>query len=170
MATSGNDLTDMDREESAPIDMLAAVFQARGWSWELTGDDEVAADYKGSWTSYQIRAIWREEDSVLQLLVLPDIVAGSDKHSAIYEALGLINEQMWLGHFDIWSSTGVILFRHAAILPSNRLIEIDQAQTIIDVAIDECERFYPVFQFILWGGKSPREAIASALVDIHGEA
>ena len=28
----------------------------------------------------------------------------------------------------------------------------------------------PVFQFVLWGGKSPGEAIAAALIDTHGEA
>ena len=32
------------------------------------------------------------------------------------------------------------------------------------------ERFYPVFQFVLWGGKSPGEAISAALIDTHGEA
>jgi hypothetical protein len=36
--------------------------------------------------------------------------------------------------------------------------------------MEECERFYPVFQFVLWGGKSPGEAIAAALIDTHGEA
>ena len=59
-----------ERDESAPVDMLAALFEARGWSFELDGDDEITAEYKGSWTSYQIRAIWRDEDNALQLLVL----------------------------------------------------------------------------------------------------
>ena len=39
-----------------------------------------------------------------------------------------------------------------------------------EAALEECERFYPVFQFVLWGGKSPGEAIAAALIDTHGEA
>lgn len=161
---------DFEREESAPIDMLAALFEARGWAFEYVSDDEVSAEYKGSWTSYQMRAIWREEDCVLQLLILPDVVVGKEKRTAVYEALGLINEQLWLGHFDLWSSNGMVLFRHAAIMPANGLLGIEQAQTMIDSAIDECERFYPVFQFILWGGKSPTEALASALVDTYGEA
>src|SRR5688572_31021705 len=41
---------------------------------------------------------------------------------------------------------------------------------ITEAAMEECERFYPVFQFVLWGGKSPGEAIAAALIDTHGEA
>jgi hypothetical protein len=44
------------------------------------------------------------------------------------------------------------------------------AEVLVESAIDECERFYPVFQFVLWGGKTPREAIAAALIETQGEA
>ena len=44
------------------------------------------------------------------------------------------------------------------------------AEAIAEAAMEECERFYPVFQFVLWGGKSPTEAIAAALIDTAGEA
>ena len=40
----------------------------------------------------------------------------------------------------------------------------------VEIAIDECDRFYPAFQFVLWGDKSPRAALESALVDAAGEA
>ena len=39
-----------------------------------------------------------------------------------------------------------------------------------EAAIAECARFYPVFQFVLWRGKSPTEAISAALIDTAGEA
>lgn len=170
MDNTDEDFGQFERDESAPVDMLAALFEARGWSYEMTGEDEISAEYKGSWTSYQIRAIWREEDNALQVIALPDVTVPSDKRDPVYTALGLINEQLWLGHFDLWSSNGILLFRHGTLLPSNGLLGVDQAQTMIDVAIDECERFYPVFQFIIWGDKTPEEAIASALVETHGEA
>ncbi|MFC4291200.1 YbjN domain-containing protein [Sphingorhabdus arenilitoris] len=170
MPDPDEDFASFDRDESAPMDMFAALFEARGWSHEANGDEEVSAEYKGSWASYQIRAIWRGEDNSLQVIILPDVTVPSDKRNDIYRALGLINEQLWMGHFDIWSNNGILLFRHGSLLPPNGMLGIDQAQTIIDVAIDECERFYPVFQFIIWGDKSPEDAIASALVETHGEA
>ena len=49
-------------------------------------------------------------------------------------------------------------------------LSLEQAEAIAAAAVEECERFYPVFQFVLWGGKSPGEAIAAALIDTHGEA
>ena len=49
-------------------------------------------------------------------------------------------------------------------------MSLDAAELLVESAIEECERFYPVFQFVLWGGKSPKEAIAAALIETHGEA
>jgi hypothetical protein len=49
-------------------------------------------------------------------------------------------------------------------------MSLAQTETLIESAIDECERYYPVFQFVLWGGKTPREAIAAALIETQGEA
>lgn len=157
-------------EESAPVEMLAALFEAREWPFEYAGEDEISAEVKGSWATYQVQAIWRSEDHVLQLLCLPEVRVPEAKRVAMYEALALINEQLWLGHFDMWSNGGVVLFRHGIMLGDEGLLGPAQAQMVVEAAIEECDRFYPVFQFILWGDKSPKEALAAALVDAAGEA
>lgn len=170
MRESDDNLSTFHQDESLPVDMLAALYEARGWSFEREADDEISAEVRGSWTNYNIRAIWREEDNVLQIIALPGVNVDKDKRANIYKALGLINEQLWIGHFDLWENNGILLFRHALIMSSNGMLGIEQAQTMIDTAIDECERYYPVFQFIIWGGKSPEDAIANALIDTQGEA
>ncbi len=162
--------SDIDGDEAPPVDMLAAFFEARGWTIESQGEEEISATIRGSWTSYQLRAIWRPDDHVLQLLLLPEMRVPSDKQPAIYETLALINEQLWLGHFDFWSNSSMLLFRHAFIIGQSGMLGLDQAQAIVDLAIEEWERFYPVFQFVLWGDKSPRDAIDSAMIDTLGEA
>ncbi|RJF90745.1 YbjN domain-containing protein [Sphingomonas cavernae] len=160
------------RDSGAPIEMLEAYFTAHGWTHEKVGDDEIVATTDGSWAKYELRAVWREDDRVLQFLALPDIKVAVEKRAAIYETLGLINEQLWLGHFELWSSSGIVLFRHAALLDGQEdyHLSLDQVELLVETAIDECERFYPVFQFVLWGGKSPPEAIAAALIETRGEA
>ncbi len=157
-------------DDAAPVDMLAALFEARGWPCEMISEDEVSCEVQGSWTKYQLRAIWRKEDHVLQMLCLPDIRVADDKLSQAHELLAMINEQMWLGHFDVWSNGKVLLYRHGALLGDEGLLSISQAQALAENAIDECDRFYPAFQFVLWGDKSPRAALDSALVDAAGEA
>ncbi len=161
------------RDASAPIEMLEHYFAARGWDFQRAGDEEIVAQFQGSWAQYELRAVWREEDRVLQFLALPDIRVTADKRLAMYETLGLINEQLWLGHFEMWTSSSMVLFRHAALLETQSgysSLTLDQAETLIESAIDECERFYPVFQFVLWSDKTPQEAIAAAMIETQGEA
>ncbi|HKX22152.1 MAG TPA: YbjN domain-containing protein, partial [Rhizorhapis sp.] len=75
------------RDEAAPIDMLAAFFEAHGWPFEHVSEEEIVATTQGSWAQYELRAIWREQDQVLQLLALPDIRVPEEKRPAIYETL-----------------------------------------------------------------------------------
>lgn len=162
---------DIERDDdAAPVDMLASLFAARGWPYEFVGPDEISVEVQGSWANYQLRGIWRPEDHVLQLLCLPDIRVTDDKRAAMFEVLALINEQLWLGHFDVWSNGSVLLYRHGLMLGDEGLLSPAQAQVAVESAIEECDRFYPAFQFILWGDKTPAEALAAALVDAAGEA
>ena len=39
--------------------------------------------------------------SVLQFLAFPDIKVTDDRRAAIYETIGLVNEQLWVGHFEL---------------------------------------------------------------------
>ena len=159
-----------ERDDGAPIEVLEQYFEARGWACERAGEGEIIASATGSWAQYELRGVWRSEDQVLQFLAFPDIKVGPEKRAAIYETLGLINEQLWLGHFELWSGSGLIVFRHAALVGEGDTMSFEQAEAISEAAIEECERFYPVFQFVLWGGKSPGEAISAALIDTAGEA
>ena len=161
-----------ERDDGAPIEVLEQYFEARGWACERTAEGEIVASATGSWAQYELRGVWRPEDQVLQFLAFPDIKVGPEKRTAIYEALSLINEQLWLGHFEMWSGSGLVVFRHSTILDAREGegLSLEQAEAIAEAAVEECERFYPVFQFVLWGGKSPGEAIAAALIDTHGEA
>jgi len=164
------DEAEFDRDAAAPIDMLETYFAAHGWTHERE-DDEIVAKVKGSWTQYELRAIWREDDGVLQFMGFPDVRVPDERRAAIYETIGLVNEQLWVGHFELWASTGVLLYRHAALVDGeDGTLSLGSAELIVDSAIDECERFYPVFQFVLWGGKTPRAALEAAMVDAAGEA
>jgi hypothetical protein len=105
-------------------------------------------------------------------MAFPDIKVADHQTATVYEAIGLINEQLWLGHFELWSGAGTVLFRNAVLIDTgdDAGLSLDQAETVIEAAVDEVDRFYPVFQFVLWGGKSPKDAIAAALVETRGEA
>ena len=45
-----------------------------------------------------------------------------------------------------------------------------EVSRLLDIAKSECERFYPAFQFVIWGGQSADAAISNALLDTLGQA
>lgn len=160
----------------APIDTLERYFGANGWSSERSGDEEIAATIDGAWGKYEVRALWREEDNVLQIVGMPGLRVPDEHRASGYELAGRINEQLWLGHFDIWSADGSVLFRHAALLavPEDEEegvgLSLAQAETFVEAALDECDRYYPAFDFLIAGAHNPTEALAAALIDVAGEA
>ena len=55
------------------------------------------------------------------------------------------------------------------------LIESDrptpaQTASMIDVAMEAADRFYPAFDFLLAGAKSPEEAMAACMFETVGQA
>ena len=168
--------TDYMAESAAPIDTLEHYFRSHDWQFERDGDDEIVATVKGSWSDYELRGLWRADDQVLQFIAMTGISAAAtptgQERSALYELLGMVNEQLWVGHFELWSSDGAVLFRHALLLDGgdDSGLSLPQAHAMVDAAIEECERYYPAIQFVLWGGKTPREALAAALTETEGEA
>ena len=64
----------------------------------------------------------------------------------------------------------MLLYRHGLMLGDDGLLSLSQAQMAVEQAVDECDRFYPAFQFVLWGDRDAAEALANALVDAAGEA
>lgn len=156
--------------DAPPVDMLSALFEARGWPHRIVSNEEISGEVQGSWAKYQLRCVWRQDDHVLQVICLPDIRVVADRRAVTHELLALVNEQIWLGHFDVWSEGSVLVYRHGALLGDDGLLSLAQAQALIETAVDECDRFYPAFQFVLWGGKEAREALDAALIDAAGEA
>ena len=92
------------------------------------------------------------------------------KRQLVFELLALINDRIWLGHFSLWKVEGLPIYRHAIPLRGAEGLAPEQVEDLLDVAIAECERFYPAFQYLIWGGKSPEEAFDAAIIDPIGEA
>ena len=94
----------------------------------------------------------------------------ANKREAIYALLALANEKLWLGHFDLWSDENLPVFRHALLLREGISVSGELMEDLVDIAVTECERFYPAFQFVIWGGKPPLEALTAAMLETEGEA
>jgi hypothetical protein len=155
---------------ACPLDVFEAVCLESDLACERMGEGELCIALEGQWTTYQLRLVWREEDRSLQLVCLFDLKVPEPRRASVYETIGLINERLWLGHFEMWASGGDLLFRHAALLDGDAGVSVAQAESLIEAAVAECERYYPVFNFVLWAGKKPADALEAAMLETVGEA
>jgi hypothetical protein len=167
----------LEREHAInPLDILEQIIAANEWSFERRSDGEMAAEAPGKWCDYGLYFSWSSEISAMHFSCAFDLKVPPEGRAKLFELLALANEKLWIGHFELWSSTNVLLFRHAAMIDGDAdgegegTMSLAAAELLIESAVEECERFYPVFQFVLWGGKSPKEALAAALVETQGEA
>jgi hypothetical protein len=88
----------------------------------------------------------------------------------VQQLISLINEQMWVGHFDLWSQDGLIMYRHALVLAGGVEATGRQCETLLATALDACERYFPAFQFVVWAGKPARAALDAAMFETQGQA
>lgn len=155
-----------------PVDMAEELAGANDWACERHGQDELTLFISGRYADLQFRIFWREDFKTLQFACLFDLKVPEGRKLEVYRLLGLVNERLWIGHFEYWADEGALLFRHASLAndPLLGAIGEEHIATIIETALNECERFYPVFQFVMWGGQSADEAIESAMLDCVGTA
>jgi len=81
-----------------------------------------------------------------------------------------VNEQLWIGHFDLWTQDGMVMFRHALVLAGGVEATSQQCQAMLSSALEGCEGYFPAFQFVVWAGKPAREALDAAMFETSGEA
>ena len=163
-------LTHEDFENPHPIDLIERVIDANQWTCQRVGEDELAVEVAGRWCDYRLFFAWHREAAAIHFSLAFDMRVPAPKRSDFGALLALINEKLWLGHFDLWSEEDLPMYRYAALLRGTLGPSAAQIEDIVDTAMAESDRFYPAFQFVLWGGKTPEEAVACALIEPLGEA
>src|ERR1700729_3845580 len=96
-----------------PLDVVERVLMAENLSFDRTEDGDLAFALAGDWKDYELWFAWRPEVDCLQLCLSLDMRAPKEQRTAAYELLSLINQRIWLGHFEVWADDGEIVSRHA---------------------------------------------------------
>lgn len=163
-------LVEADEFDPNPLDLLEQVASVRDWIFERSHEDELTICVAGEWRDHHISLNWRNDLSGLHVATTLDIRVPYDKRPTIRHLLTLINEQLWSGHFDLWSEDGVLLYRNSLLLCGGAAATPEQCEALLRLAVEACERYYPAIQFVLWAGKSAEDAIAAAMFETRGNA
>jgi hypothetical protein len=153
-----------------PVDTVESVANVNEWPFDRSGDDEITISVQGQWSDYHIAYTWMDDLEALHCACAFDLKVPEGRRNAVRDLVQKINEQLWVGHFDFWSDEGVLLFRHALPLPDGIEASQRQCELLMEFAVEASERYFQAFQFVVWAGKSPEEAMAAASFETVGEA
>ena len=161
---------DSENSSDNPLELLVEIVGANDWPHERTGLNELAVEINGRWCNYRLFFLWQEEMGALHFSCVFETRVDIQSHADVHQLLALINEKLWLGHFDLSSDDGTPMFRHTLLLRGAGPASVEQLEDLVDVSVSESDRYYPAFQFVIWGGKTANEAMNAALIDVVGEA
>ena len=94
----------------------------------------------------------------------------NSKSKEVNELLAQINEKLWIGHFDITSKNGIPAFRHTLLESRENELLHSQLEDLVDIALFECEKYYPAFQLVLFEDMLPSYALDLCSIDPIGRA
>jgi hypothetical protein len=166
----GMSLVDFQQSRANPLEVVERVASANDWSFERAGDDEITILVRGKWTDYQVSFTWMYDIEALHIACAFEFKVPERTRQETQQLVAMINEQLWVGHFDLWRQDGLVMYRHALVLAGGVEASGSQCETLLGTALDACERYYPAFQFVVWAGKSARESLEAAMFETAGEA
>ncbi len=162
-------LTGESRSEH-PLDLVERLASRNEWAFDREGDDEIAIAVKGVWAEYTLAFTWLDDLEVLHVACSFDLRAPESRKAELKKLLTLINEQLWLGHFDLWDDETMIMFRHSHLLTGGAAPSQTQCEKLMQVAVESCEKYFQALQFTVWAGRSARDSLESAMFVTAGRA
>jgi hypothetical protein len=155
---------------SNPIDVVEELVGANDWIFSRHSDSELMFEVSGHWSGYQMYFLWQHDMGALFFSCQLELRVPATKRAEVFELLATVNENLWIGHFDLVSEGTAPVYRHTVPLRGAAGASAEQLEDLIDAAVIECERFYPALQMVVWGGRSIADALTVARMDTIGRA
>ena len=161
---------DFDCEELHPIDIVETLAEERSWDFDRIADDQIAVAIEGSWRTYSVTLAWSARDETLRLICAFDMAPPARRTSALMTAMCLANDKCWSGAFVLWRDQKLMGYRYSLNLAGGAQASSAQINDMVRAAVMACERFYPAFQLVAWGGETPEKALGIAMTEAYGRA
>lgn len=156
--------------ELNPLDRAEEVLLQRDLAYDRPADDEIVGEISSLWGTLRLWYRWEEVLGMLVFTCTFENKTPKIQRQRVYPLLVAINEKLWLGHFDFSADEGVIFFRYSLLTRMMSDVSVEQLEQMLDIAVTECDRFYPALQAVIWGNQSVEDALNLALFETCGEA
>lgn len=158
-------------DDNNPLDMIEELAQTRKWAFSRYDEDSITMTIPCQKSTLEINMEWQDDFSALLIACSLPMEISEATHEIAIRALEQINQNLWLGHFDLSNKGCLPTFRHtllARLIPSS--IAVDIVDDILEIAVSECNRFYTTFQLIQAGDVRLQDNLHAAVFETIGEA
>ncbi|MEM8731594.1 MAG: YbjN domain-containing protein [Pseudomonadota bacterium] len=157
-------------DEIHPIDIVEHLAEHNDWDFDRIGDDQIAMAVEGQWRTYSITLAWSNYDETLRMVCTFEMEPPEERQHDLYELLNAINDQCWTGSFTFWAAQKLMVYRYGLVLTGGQAATAEQIDTLITAAVLNAERYYPAMQLLVWGDRSPTDALQVAIAEAYGRA
>ncbi len=142
-----------------PLDDIECLFSKQPHTIERRNSHEIVVEISGKWDNMLLFFAWEEKMNCLHISCLLNLEPTNNNLPNIFELLALLNEDLWVGYFSYWEEMKMPVFKHSLFLDTDEFNFSGKLNQIINIALTECERAYPVFHAVLKQNISPRKAL-----------
>lgn len=166
----------VERTESAsgalnPLDSVEELLCDQNWVYDRMDDDCLSVQVKGRACNYKLMFVWQRNLSALQFSCEYEISLRPENMTMAGSALMDMNEESWMGHFEIARKTLIPSYRQTCLMRGYEFNESNAYfEDLIDISLAHCERFYPVFHMLAQSGAANWETLSLALMETAGES
>ena len=153
-----------------PIDIVEDVIHSKKWTFSRADEYELVAEISSQWCQYRLYFTWSEQIRAISFTITFDLKFPNNKTKDAHELLALINEKLWIGHFDITSTNGIPAYRHTVLSLNESDNLHNQLEDLVDIGVYECEKYYRAFQLVLFDDSDPMKALKTSTFDTIGQA
>lgn len=157
-------------EDIHPIDIVETLAAHHDWDFDRIADDQIAMAVEGQWRTYSITLAWSAFDETLRLICTFEMEPPEEKLPELFRMLNSVNDQCWAGAYTYWAEQKLMVYRYGLVLAGGQTASPDQINTLISTAVMSAERYYPAFQLVVWGDRSPESALQIAIAEAYGRA
>lgn len=153
-----------------PIDIVETLAESHAWEFDRVTEDQIAMAVEGQWRTYSLTLAWSPQDETLRLICTFEMEPPPEKLPALYDVLNRCNDLVWTGAFTWWAEQKLMVWRYGLLLSGGQMASAEQIDDLIASAVLSAERFYPAFQLVGWGDRSPADAMKVAIAEAYGRA
>ncbi len=157
-------------EDIHPIDIVENLAAHHEWDFDRISDEQIAMAVEGQWRTYSITLAWSAFDETLRLICTFDMDPPEHSLPGVYELLNSINDQCWAGGFTYWAEQKLMVYRYGLVLAGGQDASAGQIDMMITAAVMSAERYYPALQLLIWGDRTPKDALQVAIAEAYGHA